>query len=91
MNVFRSLGRVFVGLGKTVLRALQFAESKGLTEDLLDLAVGYVITAQVRFSDNRDRCAWAVQQLTMRGIPESVARLTVELAVQEWKRRLMVA
>ena len=39
MNIFRAIGRAFVGIGAGLLAALRFAERRGLTDDLLDLAL----------------------------------------------------
>lgn len=85
MNPFKAFGRLFVAIGKGIISALRFAESRGLTDELFDLAVMAVTRAQVTFPTNDARFAWAVDQLTAKGIPESVARLAVELAVQKVK------
>ena len=59
-----------------------------VTEEHLDTAVAVVTQAQVLFVDNAARREWAVEQLMKRfGIPESLARLIVELAVRFVKSR----
>lgn len=88
MNPLKALGRVFIGIGKGLLKVLRFAESRGLTDDLLDLAIGAVTNASVRFTSNDERREWAVGQLRNKGTPESIARLAVEAAVQAVKQRL---
>ena len=85
MNLFKAIGRAFSAVGKGILAALRFAESRGLTDEVFDLAVLAVTRAQMNFPDNTARFDYAVRQLTSKGIPESVARLTIELAVQKLK------
>ena len=80
---FRGLGRVLVGI-------LRFAESRGLTDDLVDLALRLVTHAQVQFLDNDARRAYVIDELHRRTrVPESVARLVLELAVHAYKRRVL--
>ena len=88
MNVLKAIGRVFVGIGKGILAALRFAHAHGLDDDLLDLALSQVLQAHVRFDSNDERREWAVAQLTTKHVPESIARLAVELAVQKYKQRV---
>ena len=85
MNPFRALGRVFIGIGKGLLAALRFAERHGLTDDLLDLALRHVIDAQAQFASNDERREYVVRKLQGPFVPESVARLAVELAVARYK------
>ena len=77
-----------MGLGKALLAALRFAAAHGLDDDLLDVALSFVMHAHVSFPDNDTRREWAVAQLTKKGIPESIARLTVEMAVQAYKAKV---
>ena len=79
---------IFKSIGKAVLRVLRFAESRGLDDDLLDLALGFVTRAQVKFSTNSERREWAVTQLVNKHLPESIARLAVEVAVQAYKKQV---
>ena len=78
-------------LGRLIKRALVFAESRGLTDDLVAHAIRLVTRAQVNatLTDNAARREWVVAQLqrTTR-VPESVANLAVELAVAGYKRQL---
>lgn len=90
MNIFKAIGRVFAQVGKGILAALRFAESRGLTDDIVDLALSYVTKAQVQFEDNADRREWVVQQLrTNQGVPENIARGALFLAVEIYKRRVL--
>ena len=91
MNPFPAIGRAFLGLGKGLLVALRFAEKHGLTDDLVQQAVALVASAQVNatLTDNAARREWVVSRLqTKAHLSESVARLTVELAIQQYKHRI---
>lgn len=88
MNIFRALGRVFVRIGKVMLAGLRFAEAKGLTDDLVDMALRLVTQAQAQFPDTEDRRDWVVDRLVAHRVPESVARLALELAVQAYKKQV---
>lgn len=61
-------------------------KSTGITDALMKLGIAYAKEAALKFTDNTQRREWVVQQLVTRGIPESVARLIVELAVQFIKK-----
>lgn len=89
MNIFKVIGRAFVAVGKGLLGALRFAESRGLTDDLFDLALSLVARAAIKFPDNEARREWSVAELTKRHIPESIARLAVEAAVQAYKEKVL--
>lgn len=82
-----ALGRVFVVIGRWARQAFGYAESKGLTDDLVTTALGFVEQAQQQFTDNAQRREWVVAALLALKVPESVARLAVELAVQLMKAR----
>lgn len=82
------LVRLLIGGGQVLWRALQFAKATGLDAILLDAALSIVTDADVRFDDNEDRLAYAVQELMRRcNVPESVARFAVEAAVLALKAR----
>lgn len=60
---------------------------KIVPREQLVAAVEYAKDAAVKFSTNEERRAYVIKMLTIRfNLPESVARLTVELAVQQIKR-----
>lgn len=87
MNIFG----IFKGIGRAIKRALQFAERHGLTDDLLAHATRLVAGAAVNatLTDNAARREWAVSVLQRHThVPESVVRLAVELAVQEYKKQV---
>lgn len=85
-NPFGFLKRLSSFIG----RILRFAESRGLTDDLVDLALRLVAQAQVQFPNNEARLAFVLDQIHLKThVPESVARLAVELAIQAYKRRTL--
>ena len=84
MNILR----FFKAIGRGIARALQFAEARGLTDELVDLALSHVSKAQVRFLNSTDRREWVVAELMKDRVPESVARLAVELAVSAFKQKI---
>jgi hypothetical protein len=79
------LKNLLLQIGDYVRQALQGAEARGL-KDAVATALRYVKEAALLFTDNDERREWVVNRLVERGVPESVARLAVELAVQIWKR-----
>jgi hypothetical protein len=83
--VLKVLGRIFVTIGKGVAAVFRNAEQRGLTDELVEKAEGLVAEAQTVFDNNTMRREWAVVALTTAGVPESLARLAIELGVQSYK------
>lgn len=77
----------FKALGRLAKKAFTVAQERGLTDDLIQLALQFVTKAAVDLPDNDARREWVIQQLVARGVPESIARLAVELAVQLFKKQ----
>lgn len=75
----------FKKAGSLIAKALGFASTKGLTDAVLEKAIDYVRRAEQDFASNSVRREWVVTQLIKIGVPESIARLAVELAVQTIK------
>jgi hypothetical protein len=67
--------------------AIKSAGARGLDDALVAVALDLAKAAAAQFESNVLRRDWVVAQLTARGIPESIARLAVELAVQAIKAR----
>jgi hypothetical protein len=86
-----SIKSFFTGLGKLLRKAANLAVEVGISDELLDLALSWVRVASTSFTDNAERREFVVKMLTSKGIPESVARLAVELAVQLFKAELAKA
>lgn len=83
MNVFD----FFRKLGGLIGKAIGFARDRGLDDELMKVAGELVRRAAgMTGATNADRREWVVQGLVGMGIPESLARLGTELAVQAWKR-----
>lgn len=81
-NVFTAVGHAFSSFGKLVWAGLKSAKVKGLTDEVLKQALLYVKVAATKFTDNTEKREWVVGILVSKGIPESIARLAIELAYQ---------
>ena len=89
MNPFSAIGNFFKSFGKLIVRALQLAGQAGLDEVVVQWALPLVREASKKFTDNPSRREWVIAALMSRfHIPESIARLAVELAVRLWKNEL---
>lgn len=71
-----------MGFLRRIFGALRHSVSPALLAEALSL----VQSAAEYFTENTERREWAVRELVTRGIPESVARFVVELAVRQIKR-----
>ena len=80
MNIFKML---FGFIKKAFSRAGKF----GLNDQLISDTLGWVEQAANKFNTSAERREWVVAILVSRGVPESVARLAVEVAVQIWKSK----
>ena len=89
--MLKAIGKVFVAIGKALVRVFKVAEERGLTEDIVNQAEDLVGEAQRQFNDNTTRREWAVAALIAAKVPESIARLAVELAVQVFKSKVAKA
>lgn len=85
----RGILKWFGRIGEAIAIALRFAESRGLTDDLVDLALKHVMKAQTDFETNDARRAYVLSQLVLKDIPESVARLALEMAVALYKGKVI--
>ena len=88
MNIFSKIARTLKKIGTLVWKALDAAGAKGLTDEVLQLAIKWAKVAAGKQLDNAQRREFVVGILTAKGIPESIARLAVELAVQAIKSGL---
>lgn len=77
LSFFKNLGH-FVSRTFGIIRKI-------VPEDQLVQAIALAKEAATKYADNPTRRAWVIAQLISRGIPESIARLLVELAVQHLK------
>jgi transposase len=84
LNIFK---KVFITLSKVLVRVFKVAQDRGLTDDIVNRAEGLVGEAQKQFNDNDARREWAVAALIAAKVPESIARLAIELAVQVFKSK----
>lgn len=77
---------LFRFLGRLAKKAFGFAQESGLTDEIIQKALELVRIAASKFDENEERREWVVAALRGIGLPESIARLALELAVQIWKR-----
>ena len=76
----------FKGLAK---KAFGYAKDNGLTDDLVKLALKWVREASKQTVENPEKREWVVEILKAKGIPESIARIAVELAYQLYKKEVV--
>ena len=76
------------GLWGHISKAFSAAQAAGLTDSLVQLALPLIREANLKFVDNTERREWVVTQLAKGGVPESIARLAVELAFQLYRKEL---
>ena len=86
--MFGKIGSFFKGLGKFLGKAFHIAQSLGLDDDLIRLALPYVRQANAKFVDNNERREWCVNVLKAMKVPQSIARIAVELAFQLYKKEI---
>ena len=75
-------------VGTIIRNSLGIAAGRGLTDALVKEALGWVKVAAAKELDNTARREFVVAILVAKRIPESIARLAVELAVQITKTQL---
>lgn len=80
-----SILTVFGAIGRWAKRAFGYAQSAGLTDQLVQQALALVREAAKQFADNTVKREWVVSALVAAGIKENVARIAVELAVSLFK------
>jgi hypothetical protein len=80
-----SFSSIFKVFSTVIYRAIHSATARGLTKQLIEQAKELAKEAAAKFADNAQRREWVVARLVARGIPESIARLAVELAVSAIK------
>lgn len=85
----KSVGDFFKGVGESIVHALGYASTHGLTDAVLKAAELVVKDAALKFiDDNAAKREYAVRELQKTGLGESISRLAVELAVQAVKGEL---
>jgi hypothetical protein len=88
MKIFSTVWHVVQKVRTLINRATTVAGANGLTDDVTRLALQWVKVAAGKQLDNAQKREFVVQILMGKHVPESVARLAVELAVQVMKREL---
>ena len=77
---------IFKKIGKLVASAFGAAKDSGLTDEVVELALKLARQAASMFVNNYEKREWVVDMLKAQGVPESIARIAVELAVQLIKK-----
>lgn len=78
----------FGGLGSHIKKALGSAQARGLTDEVTTLALQWVKVAAGKALSNTDKREFVIAILKSKGVPESIARLAVELGVNLLKAEL---
>ena len=88
MSFWSKFGSIFNKLGSLAKEGLGYAANAGLTDDIIKLAVVWAKVAAKKAISNDQRREMVVDILIAKKVPESVARLAVELAVRIIKSRV---
>lgn len=86
MSFLAEVGKFFKHLGSSVVAGLGYANAKGLTDEVVAMALAYVKEAAVTTLTNpekRDQVEAKVAAVTH--LPESVVALAVQIAVMAFK------
>lgn len=78
----------YSGIVNFFKRAPILVHDLGLTDELLLIAKGAVRLAEANLLDNAARREFAVAFLVGKGVPESIARLAIEVAVRLIKKEI---
>lgn len=86
MSFFGAIGhgfKVFFGwIEHAAQDALDYANKSGLTDEIVNIALGYAQQAEAQYVDNAQKQQFVFAALTAKGIPPAIANLAIELAVQ---------
>lgn len=78
----------FKGAGKLVGKGFSIATGKGLKDEIVQLALLWVRVADKKYITNPEKRAFVLQILINKGIPESIARIAIEFAVNIFHEEL---
>lgn len=77
MGVFSFFHKV----GSLISDGLTLAKQRGLTDEVVQVALLYTRIAATKFAGNTERQAWVASILVGRGVPPNIASIAIELAV----------
>ena len=80
MNFFKSIGHFIAGIPSQIGKGIQLIVKSGLTQEVIQLALPLVRQAATKVMSDQARREWVVNALIAQHVPESVARVAVELA-----------
>lgn len=81
-----SIWNVLRGIKTLIQTAIDAAGARGLTDKLVQDTILWIRVAATKFADSAEKREWVVGILVNKGVPESIARITVELAYQIFKK-----
>lgn len=88
MSLFSTIATAFKKVKGLLARAWGLAEAAGINDELLEFALKWIRIANTKYVDNTERREWVVSILVGRKIPESIARLVVELSYQLYRKEI---
>ncbi len=88
MNPFTFIKRLFSHITTLIKQAISLAQESGLTDDIIHMTLPFIRSASSQFTENSDKREWVVRRLLAAKVPESVARLALELAFKLYQAEL---
>lgn len=86
--VGNAVGKAFGKVKTLAQKAWHLATLARVNDEILAFALKWIRVANHKFIDNGERREFVVQLLLNRKVPESVARLCVEMAFQIYKKEV---
>ena len=77
---------LFKFIGKGFKQIWGVIEGLGIDDELIEFALKWIRIADQKYVDNDQRREWVVGVLKGRNLPDSIARLVVELAFQVYRK-----
>ena len=88
MSFWSSLTSLCGKIDSITKHSLGYVVEKGLSDEVVKIALVWARVAAKKVLDNKGKRDFVVYTLVNKGIPESVARIATELAVNIIKREL---
>ena len=88
MSFWTGVKSVFAKVESALETAFRYAKEAGLTDAIVQQALPYIRMASAKYVDNVQRREWVVTALVVKGVPEGVARIAVELAYKLYQSEL---
>lgn len=88
MSLFSTIATAFKKVKGLLAKAWGLAEAAGVNDEILEFALKWIRIANTKYIDNTERREFVVSLLVGKKIPESIARLIVELAYQLYRKEV---